>query len=85
MMTTVRSCPIWRIGLRWRHPVGTTGTCNRLARKKLLACTLRCAKVSVMHMQREHIDTNETSVLLTENPMSRRNDAYTAIYYYRYC
>lgn len=38
-----------------------------------------------MHMQREHIDTNETSVLLTENPMSRRNDAYTAIYYYRYC
>ena len=23
--------------------------------------------------------------MLAQNPMSRRNDAYTAIYYYRYC
>ena len=38
-----------------------------------------------MHMQREHTNTKETSVLLAENPMSRRNDAYAAIYYYRYC
>ena len=44
-----------------------------------------CVKVSDMHLQREHTVMNETSALLTENPMSRRNDAYTAIYYYRYC
>jgi len=25
------------------------------------------------------------AALLNETPMSRRNDAYTAIYFYRYC
>ena len=53
--------------------------------KKLLAYAIRCVKVSDMHLQREHTITNEVSILLDENPMSRRNDAYTAIYYYRYC
>jgi hypothetical protein len=28
---------------------------------------------------------NASAGLLAENPMSRRNDAYTAIYYFRYC
>ena len=55
------------------------------ARKKVLACVLCCVKVSDMHLSREHMMTNEVSALLAENPMSRRNDAYTAIYFYRYC
>ena len=29
--------------------------------------------------------TNAAAGLLAQNPMSRRNDAYTAIYYFRYC
>lgn len=28
---------------------------------------------------------NAAAGLLAQNPMSRRNDAYTAIYYFRYC
>jgi len=28
---------------------------------------------------------NASAGLLAENPMSRRNDAYTAIFYFRYC
>ena len=28
---------------------------------------------------------NASAGLLAQNPMSRRNDAYTAIYYFRYC
>ncbi len=28
---------------------------------------------------------NAASGLLAETPMSRRNDAYTAIYFFRYC
>lgn len=28
---------------------------------------------------------NAAAGLLSQNPMSRRNDAYTAIYYFRYC
>jgi hypothetical protein len=28
---------------------------------------------------------NASAGLLAQNPMSRRNDAYTSIYYFRYC
>ena len=28
---------------------------------------------------------NASAGCLAQNPMSRRNDAYTAIYYFRYC
>ena len=62
---------------------------------------LHCARVTPMHTVWEHItESHERAVmsevfamqcmnasagLLAQNPMSRRNDAYTAIYYFRYC
>ena len=33
----------------------------------------------------ESAPCNASAGLLAQNPMSRRNDAYTAIYYFRYC
>lgn len=49
--------------------IGTNGAHKRAIMSEILA--MQCM--------------NASAGLLSQNPMSRRNDAYTAIYYFRYC
>ena len=69
--------------------------------KKVLSKAMLYAKVCHMQFLQGHITgsheravmsevfamqcINAAAGLLAKNPMSRRNDAYTAIYYFRYC
>ena len=72
----------------------------KIIRVKSFSQVLHGDKVSNMHLMRGHITgsieraamseafamqcMSAVAGLLAQNPMSRRNDAYTAIYYFRY-
>jgi hypothetical protein len=46
----------------------------------VLAYMNRCGKVRAMQVLKGHIE----SAWVQQPPMSRRNDAFTSVYYYRY-